>query len=163
MRYVYADQLEQGRAAEASLRAWFVERGRRVRPATRGEQYRGIDMWVTGEDGAWHSVELKADAKSLTTGNAFLEVVSSVEKGSDGWALTCSAEWLVIAAGPTLYWLRPGKVRAALDGWDSAYGRRLVKNDSGDTMGVCVPLPLVGGLAECVGTCPPLTPRDEPR
>ena len=155
MRYKYADQLAAGRDTEDRFSAWLRGHGRHVRAATLEEQYSGIDMWVSEHDGGrLASVEVKDDRVSVTSGNAFIETVSSVAKGSDGWALTCSAEWLAVVSGDVVYWLRPGEVRARVAEWSARCREVTTQNDSGNTRGVLVPLGEIEALAEAVCLLP---------
>ena len=140
MRYRYSEQLSRARRGEAAFAAWLARSGRPVRAATLAEQYSGIDVFVELFAAHWCSVELKADWMSERTGNFFIETVSSIAKGSPGWAYTVSADWLALVSGVEVYWVRPGRLPTLLASeWLAKYGTREVSNDNGNTRGCCVP------------------------
>jgi len=148
--YSFSEQLERGQHWEGILDEYF-ERWYNIREATRDEQRRGIDRWfryipgpggqdITRTHPAQIPVEYKADDKTSTTGNVFIETDSIVEKDKPGWAWKSEAEILVYLAIPdTLYIAKMKNVRRRIRQWRGLYGSRRVKNEYWTSRGIPVP------------------------
>lgn len=135
-------QLKEGEAAETYLDSIF-DNEFAIRPATRQQQRVGIDrIFTRRRDGREWAIEYKADKTAARTGNAFVETVSVDTAGKAGWALTCTADFImyyVVGVGP-LYILRPKDIQAKLPKWRSQYPERRIPNGTYNTVGILVPL-----------------------
>ncbi len=147
------------------LDAWLGQRYR-LRPATTGEQWLGMDRMVIADDGMV-GIDYKCDERAQQIGNAFIELVSNDVSGRWGWGLTSEADWI-------LYFVVPGQVlaflaahlRDALPAWLQQFPVRRAHNGRYRTLGICVPLDEARRVAEYVahldrGDGPVLMPRCE--
>lgn len=140
--YNMRQQLKEGESAERYLDSFFEDEFV-IRPATRSEQRQGIDRIFTHRaDGRQWKIEYKADKTAARTGNAFVETVSVDTAGKPGWALTCTADFIlyyVVGIGP-LYILRPKDIKANVRKWQKKYPERRIPNGTYHTVGTLVPL-----------------------
>jgi len=144
-----------GRAVEARyaplLDDWLRSHGYDLRPASRDEEWRGIDRVVTAENGEPCHVEYKVDEVAKRTGRLFIETVSNDTSGRAGWAYTTEARWLFyLVVGERLYCIRPERMRALLPVWLDRYPLRRANNGDFGTIGVCVPFAAAEAAAEQV-------------
>jgi hypothetical protein len=154
--YSFSEQLERGQHWEGVLDEYFA-RWYNIREATRDEQRKGIDRWFhpADQDYPMTAVEYKADDKTSTTGNVFIETDSVVEKDKPGWAWKSEAEILVYLAIPdTLYIIRMEKVRKMIRVWRSLYGTRNVRNEYWTSRGIPVPEEEFGRMCDTVRRLP---------
>jgi hypothetical protein len=140
--YDMGQQIEQGESAERYLDFYFGAEFA-IRPATREQQRLGIDRIFTRRtDGREWLIQYKADKTAARTGNAFVETVSVDTAGKEGWALTCTADFImyyVVGIGP-LYILRPNDIRAKIQEWQRQYPERRIPNGTYHSVGLLVPL-----------------------
>lgn len=116
-------------------------------PATRAQQQKGIDrVFTRRDDGRRYTIEYKCDATAARTGNAFVETVSVDSAGKPGWALTCSADFIIyyiVGRGPA-YVIRPKEIKKRARKWERRYPKRTIPNKKSgyryNTIGVLVPL-----------------------
>jgi hypothetical protein len=159
--------LEAGKAAEALLDAHYAK-SCSISPAPLAEDRAGVDRYFETPGGRV-SVQYKCDWKAGETGNAFLELLSSVERGTLGWALTDGADWLV--------YLLPHADRALLlkrkawaeriGAWAATCRLARVTNDGWHSVGLLVPLAEWEQLASRIDTLDcsavrPLAPEARP-
>lgn len=144
--YSFAEQLERGQHWEGVLDEYF-SKWYYIVEASREEQRKGIDRWFQRNQGIAQvvptgpiAVEYKADDKTSTTGNVFIETDSVVEKDKPGWAWKSEAQILVYLAIPdTLYIAQMTNVRRMIPEWRRAYGLRNVRNEYWTSRGIPVP------------------------
>lgn len=163
-RYTRDRQGAVGTRHEAFIRRWLDGLGWRTFSVNLAAQYRGVDFVAVRGTRCW-TCEVKGDERCGETGNAFIETQSSIAKGSPGWALTCSADWLLYydVAGGRVVCVRPGEVRAALYGWAEQFSTRTCWNDSGDTEGLLVPWPTFASLGYVLAVAGPGAPWADTR
>ena len=130
------------------LDAW-LELAYVVREATTEEQWRGMDR-VVADGERTYTIDYKCDERWARTGNVFVEITSNQQTGRQGWALTSEAEWLLYFLTPSrVLLLRFETLRRELTTWQRSYPIRTARNEEGyNTIGVCVPVPIVEGIAE---------------
>lgn len=140
--YDMRQQLKEGESAEMYLDSFFQDEFA-IRPATRQQQRVGIDRIFTRRtDGREWAIEYKADKTAGRTGNAFVETVSVDTANKPGWALTCTADFIlyyIVGIGP-LYILRPKDIKAKMQEWQRRYPERRIPNGTYHTVGILVPL-----------------------
>jgi len=135
-----------------------------VTPATDAQEWTGIDRVLTARHHAAsgsRTIEYKCDELAAQTGNAFIEITSNDVTGRDGWARSCSADWILYYVTPDeAILLRPDAVRGQLDAWEGT--SRIAKADNGDyrTLGLLVRLEDVRAVAEAVLAVPGDQPPD---
>lgn len=154
MTYDFGDQLDKGKKAERKLDEHFSE-WFDIRPATPGEDRRGIDRWFTDrKTGRVFPVQYKTDWRATRSGNAFIETVSVDTANIPGWAYTCKAEWLAYYCpgtnGEQAYWVSPETIRRELARWVNRYPARTIPNKGYNTVGVLVPLAEMERIADQV-------------
>lgn len=142
--YSFFERLGFGQQGESFLDKHF-SKWYDIKPATRAQQRKGIDRIFTA-NGRSYKVEYKCDATAARTGNAFVETVSVDSAGKPGWALTCSADFIIyyiVGIGPA-YVIKPGEIKKRVKRWEGQYQSRKVPNNKGgkkyNTIGVLVPL-----------------------
>lgn len=142
--YDFHEQLAIGHEAEALLDAYFKSTYD-IAPASPAEQKKDIDRWFANrKTGHRFSVEYKADSIAGHTGNAFVEIESSHEQRTPGWANFSEAEYLIylVTDPETIYVLRFDDLRRRLPFWKLTYRSQPVENahPSYTTVGLLVPL-----------------------
>lgn len=115
----------------------------------------GIDAkMVHRASGTGFTVQIKTDAKSVETGNIFVELVSVAGEGGGNlpsWGWKCAADVLLIhvphaSPGQAIaYFVDHVRLRAVIPFWLTKFGVKRVRNrDYGlrgyDTLGIAVPL-----------------------
>ena len=148
----WVDSLARGKVGEAELDTvmsqWFD-----IEDSSEEEDRKlGIDRWLTPK--AYpnrFSVQYKTDDMAATTGNAFIEVVSSDNRRTPGWSLTCHAKVILYYVPPcrTVYWFAPGFIRMWLPYWTTVYPMRSAQNNGYETRGLLVPIHVVNDKANC--------------
>lgn len=143
-KYDFHEQLAIGKQAEAYLDSYFG-RTYDIVEATPDEQKKDIDRWFTNrKTGHRFPVEYKADSIAGHTGNAFVEVESSRERRTLGWAYISEAEYLIyyVTDPETIYVLRFEDLRRRLPFWKLTYRSQPVTNinPSYTTVGLLVAL-----------------------
>lgn len=124
----------------------FFERRYEIIPATEADQKVEIDRWfVNHKTGHRFSVEYKTDEAAGRYGNAFVELESNHERGTDGWARMSQAEYLIyyIPKPETIYIVRFTDLRKHLPQWEADYPQKRIPNQTNKaytTIGVVVPL-----------------------
>jgi len=137
---VHAEKLDQW------LKATYPD----MRPATRVEQFRGIDRVAMSEQGVV-TLDYKCDTRGMSTGRMFLETVSNSVTKRPGWLLTSEADWLVYYVVPDEVWMFLfANIRGAIANWRQTYGERSARNEGYDTLGVCVPFSVAATRVEYV-------------
>jgi hypothetical protein len=142
----FAPSLRRGQLAEEWLDRVF-ERDYEIRPASEGEQRRGIDRWFRRLAARRVvPVEYQTDWRASETGRALVETVA-VDDGErppkPGWAYSSRAVVLVyyVPGDDLIYLLTMARVRHHLRRWMAEYGPEVeVANEGYVTKGVCVPL-----------------------
>lgn len=143
--YSFVEQLEKGQKAEKALDEYF-SRWYIIHDVSMDTQKKGIDRIFSRT--AVHAdpihptinVEYKADEKTQSTGNVFIETMSVMEMGKYGWAWTSQADMLVYLAIPdTIYIVPPIKIREMIPEWTKTYGVRTVRNKAYKSCGIPVP------------------------
>lgn len=138
--YDFRAQLAHGESGENLFKTYFEKQGYSIIPATRQEQFKGIDFHLVNAEGMPVTVEVKTD--SYKSGNVFVELVSNSETKTQGWAYKTAAEWLVYylkAYGYALV-IRPSSLRSKLPQWIEEFPSKEVPNPSYKTIGILVPI-----------------------
>lgn len=150
--YDFQKQLHEGQKHERYLDSQF-ERIFYIVPASREEERVGIDRhFMNKKSGHYFTVQYKADRRAASTGNAFVEIVSVDTANTPGWAITCTADYIVyyvVGLGPA-YIIRPTVIKKQLSRWERQYAKRNIPNDGYNTIGLLVPLDEFERLAEAV-------------
>ena len=147
--------LRRGKAVEKEVQALYEELGFKVATATRAEQLDGVDLHVRVRTdmtpGSWRKLEVKFDERSAETGNIFIELYSDEDAGKKGWALTTTANMVLVVCpsenGTQMYFLRPKELRVVLGRWKAMYQSHRAYNATYNSLGVCVPLRELDALA----------------
>ena len=148
--YDFTKQLERGEQGETRLDGLFAQREYLIRPATRDEQRRGIDRWMTNaRTGKVTAVEYKTDDLASKTGNAFIETVSVDTANKPGWAYSSEAEFLIyyLPQDELIYIVPFERLRRRLPRWEQTYPKRSAQNEGYQTHGLLVPLCELEGIA----------------
>ena len=150
--------LARGQEIERQLDE-YLEPEYKIRPATRDEQRRGIDRFLTHRDtGETFAIDYKADFWAARTGRAFIET-TSVDPGESingqhkaGWALTSHADFIFyfVVGKRRLYVLSLAEIRAALPHWRLVCEPMRISNDGYQTEGLLVELRDLERIAESV-------------
>lgn len=144
MKYNFHTQKAIGAYYERELDQVFAEKFEIVF-ATRTEQKRGIDRWLTC-NGVTLGIEIKADLHAHSTGTAFIETISvdssRGRKMVPGWALTSEADLLIyyLPVVRKMYAVPMEAIREALPEWERRYRSRKLDNGFYNTWGLMVPL-----------------------
>lgn len=142
--YSFVEQLEKGQKAERILDEYF-SKWYLIADVSMDTQRKGIDRIFTRQAFSEPiqptiNVEYKADEKTQSTGNVFIETMSVMEMGKYGWAWTSQADMLVYLAIPdTIYIVPPVKIREIIPEWTKTYGVRTVRNKAYKSCGIPVP------------------------
>jgi hypothetical protein len=143
--YNFYTQLEIGKQGEAFLDKFFGEYYI-ITPATDAEQAREIDRWfVDRGSGEQFSVEYKTDKAAGRWGNAFIELESNHQRGTQGWARMSEADRLIyyIPEPETIYMVLFADLREQLPHWEAQYKKKEIPNQTNKaytTIGIAVPL-----------------------
>jgi len=141
--YDFDESARAGSAGEARVAAHLREHGFQVTlAATLAEQFAGIDMYATSQEGECRSLEVKTDRLAHRTGNAAVETVSNDRTGRPGWIHTTTADFILylVEVDDVLYWPRPDAMRAELPAWERSCRRFAAPNRGYRTLGLLVPL-----------------------
>lgn len=123
------------------------------RKATMDEEFQGFDSVYFDRD-AVVKIEYKTDGKVGLPGcyNFYIETVSKMEYGIDGWAITSDAHGLVYGM-PRIYTVFCGDMQAVkgrVNNWKGKYPLKPAKNYDKrtgrflyTTLGLCVPIRVV--------------------
>jgi hypothetical protein len=140
MAYEFDRQRQQGVIGELAVDRFFSAWGNGLLclPAGPEAEKRGIDRYLAGN----LSVEVKTDWLAASTGNAFVETVSSDTTQTPGWVFTCQADLLLyyIPQLSTAMIVRAGDLRQRIGAWQKNYPNRAVRNKGYCTHGILVPL-----------------------
>lgn len=144
--YIFSKQLRIGKKGEGMLDDHF-SKWYEIEPATRKQERRGIDrIFTRRSNGRRYAIEYKCDKTAAQTGNAFVETVSVDSAGKPGWALTCSADFIIyyiVGRGPA-YVIRPKEIKRRVKRWGRQYPKRAIPNKKNgqryNTIGLLVPL-----------------------
>lgn len=145
--HAFRAKLDEGKAAEAELDAYLSRRAVLQDVSLRLDKA-GIDR-IAIRNGVASTIQYKADTRAATTGNGFVELVSSDIGGAPGWAYTCAADWLLYWVPPTglLLWIRPDELRKHISAWYSSYPLRPARNPGYFSIGLAVPMDVLRGVA----------------
>jgi hypothetical protein len=136
-------QLHRGEQAESFLDGYF-QRLFEIQKVSLERQRTGVDrIFRHRGTGEVRSVEYKTDFKAHLTGNAFVELVSNDVSGKQGWAYTCSANYLLyyIPGLGQLFAISPAELQELIPAWQKRYPSVLIRNQGYRTSGLRVPLP----------------------
>lgn len=142
----FQSSLANGENAEAILDAFFYPKYH-IKPAIPHHQRLGIDRHFTRRsDGKQFAVEYKTDVAAQHSNRAFIEVVSNDETGKSGWAYTTRADIVVLFVPhqEQVYVIQPRVLRETVrDVWMRQFPIKVAANEGYNSIGVCVPLPVL--------------------
>lgn len=146
----FKEKLREGEAFEEYLDGYFA-RWFDIAKVGMAQQKAGLDRVFTDKRGGRKSqtVQYKADSKTQTTDNAFIETASVSVLG---WAYTCKADLLLYycVGLEKVFVIRPEKLRTFLDAWKKKYRLREAQNDGYITIGIAVPIAIFEKCCEKV-------------
>lgn len=97
-------------------------------------KWSGYDIWIPELS---QSVEVKADQKSLTTGNVVVEVEMF---GKPSGLLTTTADWWIVFTGLKYYWINPNKLLQKIILRNKPYVSFVGKGDTVSKKAYLIPL-----------------------
>lgn len=120
-----------------------------LEPASRSDEWHGLDRWVVDDSGHRVGLEYKFDEKWARTGNAFFEIISNDRTRRPGWLESCQATWLLYFLTPhTVLVYLTKRLRRMSQPWRQAYPVRRARNQGYSTLGLCVPVAVAQQAAE---------------
>lgn len=116
-QFNFQEQLALGQGQEIRVEYWLKTLCD-LRQANLEEQKYGVDFFVTPKirerGDSEFSLEVKADFRSVTTGNFYIETQLPDKLG---WAHTCQADILLIVRGDCGLFTTPTYIRSQLEKW----------------------------------------------
>lgn len=149
--YDFTTKLQQGEAEEKQLDIFFAKWFTIVK-ADPYQQRQGIDrFFYRKKNNEKLSIQYKSDFRADKTGNCFVEIVSSSEDASPGWAWSCSADILIyylpnsgVAYLVSIPILKNPNLPPYLLMWAKQFPWRSIKNTNNGrawtTQGILVPI-----------------------
>ena len=144
--YSFSEQKKVGYKGEAELDAYFKQYYEIVPVPFAMQTYEVDRIFRISSIGWCWSVEYKTCTKAFETGNAFVEIVSDLERGAAGWVFRSVAQVLVYYIPQTghIRLANMFRIRKEITRWQSRYETRPVFNRRGNrhwtTVGIPVPL-----------------------
>lgn len=148
MIYDFQTQLALGKKIESDLDTLFSQWYQIEEVTIESEINFGYDR-IFSRNGKRQAIEYKADFKSLSTGNAYveLEVVSQNSK-KNGWAVHSQADVIAYALvnGQSIKEvcnINPIKLKEALPSWREEYRKVQCNNKGWYSVGLLVPIRII--------------------
>lgn len=140
-QYDFQEQKGVGDTGERILDAFFMSLGYEVEEVNMAEQRKGIDRIIVTPDGKELKIEYKTDALTASTGNVFIETISSTKSGALGWALKTQANFVVyyVPDWSKALIIDPKILREMIPIWIFQYHQKPVKNAGYFSFGIPVP------------------------
>lgn len=146
----FDDKLEEGIQAEAIVGCAWQERGWEWVPSGYWGRLLHADAHAL-KGGTVISVEVKADARAVETGNAWVEIVSKENQGAHvrGWAYTCGAQVLAyyIPQRAEVLLFHTVAIKLAVHEWLETFPVKTAHNPGYVGRGIIVPLDTFSALA----------------
>lgn len=143
--YNFYTQFLRGNAGEERIHRWLTDSGLSVTPITcLTDQLNGKDFWVTPPGKPRFSVEVKQDLKSVETGNFYIEYELA---DKNGWALTCTADYVLLVTGDMVYMCHPQRLRLLIPTWKRMYKSAFCQGERGYySRGLLIPIKEITAL-----------------
>ena len=140
-QYNFQEQKGVGDTGERILDAFFMSLGYEVEEVDLKSQRRGIDRIIVTPDGKELKIEYKTDALTASTGNVFIETISSTKSGALGWALKTNADYVIyfVPDWEKALIINPKILREMIPQWIFQYHQKPVKNAGYFSFGIPVP------------------------
>lgn len=140
-KYDFQEQKGVGDAGESILDTFFISLGCQVEEVDLKSQRRGIDRIIVTPDGKELKIEYKTDALTASTGNVFIETISSTKSGALGWALKTQANFVVyyVPDWEKALIINPKILREMIPMWIFEYRQKPVKNAGYFSYGIPIP------------------------
>jgi len=168
--YDFSEQLAKGKTSELLVDTYYSDRFD-IYPVDIDLERRGIDrIYRSRATGQVYLVEVKADSKTFTTGNMFVETCAygGYDDGGEfvcrkkGWAYMSEATLLMylivhplstIGSGE-LCIFKPARIRGRMEEWTDKYSSVSVRNKGYQGRGLLVPMTVAKEHAEKIVLIP---------
>jgi len=140
-QYDFQEQKGVGDDGESILDTFFMSLDYEVKEVGITDQRIGIDRIIVTPDGKELKIEYKTDTLTASTGNVFIETISSTKSGALGWALKTQADYVVyfVPDWKKALIMKPKIIRELIPTWVFTYKQKPVKNAGYFSYGIPVP------------------------